>query len=259
MTDEARRDDLELAHHLADVAAGIALRHFAPSVPWEGKADGSPVTAADLEVDAALVSILRDRRPGDAILSEEGGTIGLARRRWIIDPIDGTVPFAAGGSGWGTFIALEEDGELVSGVVNHPVDRRRYWADRAGGAHAAATQDGVVVGASRRVRVSATARLEDVRFTAVPPVPTPALEALRAVATWVDPTYDFWVDLVEGRLDVLLSQGGGVWDHAAQVVILEAAGGVFHDPHGGRRLDLRGGTYTNGGVAGEVGALLGRF
>ena len=234
------------------------MRHFAPSVPWEAKADGSPVTAADLEVDEALVAVLGEQRSSDAVLSEEGGGRGDARRRWIIDPIDGTVLFSTGGAGWGTYVALEEDGELVLGVINHPIDRRRYWATRGAGARGAATENGVVVGSDRDVRVSAVARLDDARFTAVPSIETPALQALRAVATWVEPTWDFLVDLAEGRLDVLLTQNGEVWDHAAQVVIVEEAGGCFHDPEGGHRLDLRGGTYTNGVLAAEVGALLGR-
>lgn len=253
-----RRDDLALAHHLADVAAVTALRHVAPSVPWQPKADGSPVTAADLEVDAALVAVLGVERPSDAVLSEEGGARGDARRRWIIDPIDGTVPFSTGGTGWGTLVALEADGELVLGVINHPVDGRRFWATRGAGARAATTDDGIVVGPERDVRVSEVKTLADARFTAVPPIETPALDTLRSVATWVEPTYDFWVDVAEGRLDVLLSQGGEVWDHAAEVIIFEEAGGCFRDPQGGHRLDLRGGTYTNRALADEV-SLLGRL
>lgn len=259
MADGVGEDDLALAHHLADVAAVIALAHFAPSVPWAAKADGTPVTAADLEVDEALVAVLGEKRPSDAVLSEEGGARGDDRRRWIIDPIDGTIPFSTGGAGWGTYVALEQDGELVLGVINHPVDRRRYWATRGAGARAATTTNGIVVGPERNVQVSEVATLEEARFTAVPPMETPALDALRSVAIWVDPTYDFWVDVVEGRLDVLLSQGGEVWDHAAEVVIFEEAGGCFRDPEGGRRLDLRGGTYTNGALATAVGALLGRY
>ena len=50
-----------------------------------------------------------------------------------------------------------------------------------------------------------------------------------------------------------------MWDHAAEVIIAEEAGGRFHDPAGGRRLDLHGGTYTNGVLDTAIGALLERF
>ena len=259
MTASGRADDLRLAHHLADVAASIALRHFAPSVEARLKLDGTPVTAADLEVDRELVRILEQERPGDAVLSEESGAHGYAPRRWIIDPIDGTVPFARGGAGWATFVALEEHGDLTLGVINRPVDGQRYSATEGAGTRASATERGLVVGPERTPRVSSVAKLDDVRFTAIPPIDTPALATLRSVCTWVEPTYDFMIDLVEGRIDVLLSQGGEVWDHAAEVIILEEADGRFHDPLGGRRLDLHGGTYTNGAVDAAIGSLLQRF
>jgi hypothetical protein len=59
-----------------------------------------------------------------------------------------------------------------------------------------------------------------------------------ALATPVPSSPDFLVDLLEGRIDVLLSQGGEVWDHAAEVAVVEAAGGRFRDPRGGHQLDL---------------------
>jgi histidinol-phosphatase len=224
------------------------------------KADGTPVTAADLEVEDALMSILRAERPTDAILSEETGVSGgNSGRRWIIDPIDGTVHFAKGGFGWSTFVALEEKCEVVLGVINQPHDQRRYWAVRGGGTRAALTERGLPVASERPVRVSEVSALADARFTAVEPIDTPALQALRRTATWQEPTPDFLIDLLEGRIDVLLSQGGAIWDHAAEVVIVEEAGGRFHDPAGGHRLDLHGGTYTNSALAAQVGALLSRF
>lgn len=259
MEDRTLLDDLRLAHHLADVAAGIALRHFAPSVTAQEKADGSPVTVADLEIDAAIVEALRTERIDDAILSEESGPTGRGRRRWIIDSLDATVFFARGDCGWGTYGALEVDGEVVLGVINHPQDRRRHWGVRGDGAWSATTTDGIVAGEPREVRLSAVDRLVDARYMAWPPLQTNAEATLADVATAVEPSIDFLADLLEGRIDVLLSQGGEVWDHAAEVAVVEAAGGRFRDPVGGHRLDLRGGTYTNAALEGEVGAVLGRF
>lgn len=259
MEHESRSDDLRLAHHLADLAAGIALRHFAPSVAAQEKADGSPVTVADLEIDAAIVEALRTERIDDAVLSEESGPTGRGRRRWIIDPLDATAFFAQGARGWGTYVALEDDGELVLGVINHPQDLRRYWGVLGDAAWSATTTDGIVASGPREVRLSAVDRLFEARYMAWPPLQTDAEATLADIATAVEPSIDFLADLLEGRIDVLLSQGGEVWDHAAEVAVVEAAGGRFRDPVGGHRLDLRGGTYTNAALEGEVGAVLGRF
>lgn len=216
MEDRTRSEDLRLAHHLVDVAAGIALRHFAPSVAAEAKADGSPVTAADLEIDAAIVSALRMARIDDAILSEESGTTGGGRRRWIIDPLDATSFFARGDRGWGTYVALEDDGDLVLGVVNHPQDRRRYWGVRGVGAWSV-TQ---LTASSQACRwTSASQRSHGWRtpvFMAWPSLLSDAEATLAAVATAVEPSIDFLADLLEARLDVLLSQGGEIWDYAAE-------------------------------------------
>lgn len=258
MVEALTMDDLSLAHELVDLAADIALGHVAPSVAFDVKPDGSPVTAADTEVDAAIVDVLRRARPRDEILSEEGGRLGSAGRRWIIDPIDGTVAFAAGGRGWGTYVALEEDGELVLGVINHPQDHRRYWGIRGERARCASTRVGHISGPERTPAVSVVSDLAEARFMALPDVASPDLDRLAAVATQIPTTMDFFVDLVEGRIDILLCNGGEVWDHAAEVAIVEAAGGRFRDPLGGRRLDLRGGTYTNAALEAPVLALLGR-
>ena len=63
--------------------------------------------------------------------------------------------------------------------------------------------------------------------------------------------------LLDGELDVLYSTCGAFWDHAAGVAILTVAGGSFRDHHGGRRIDLRGGIYTNGPLEPVVLDLLG--
>jgi len=172
MTGPVEADDLRLAHHLADVAASIALRHFAPSVPTRTKPDGTPVTEADLEVERAILAILERDRPADGVLSEETGSHGHGPRRWIVDPIDGTVPFSRGGAGWATFLALEQDGALTLGLINRPVDGQRYWATAGGGTRAASTERGLVVGRERFPRTSAIATLHNARFTAVPATET---------------------------------------------------------------------------------------
>ena len=119
--------DLALANRLADAAAGISLSFFRRDVERWSKSDGSLVTKADVAVETELRDRLRRERPNDAVLGEEQGQAGTSERRWIIDAIDGTVDFAAGGPDWGLLIALEADGRIVLGVCDQPVHKRRYW------------------------------------------------------------------------------------------------------------------------------------
>ncbi|MGX6607238.1 inositol monophosphatase family protein [Micromonosporaceae bacterium Da 78-11] len=148
--------DLQLAQRAAMVGASVALPHFAAlaDLPRELKADGTVVTAADRAVESAIRAVLNAARPDDAILGEEHGHItGSGSRRWIIDPIDGTALFVAGDDRWLILIALEEDGEIVTGVAAHPAQGSIWWATRGGGAFEGRVVGGRVV-AETRIRVA---------------------------------------------------------------------------------------------------------
>jgi histidinol-phosphatase len=226
--------DLALAHRLADVADGIALRDFTGSpLVFTEKPDGSPVTATDPEIEAALRAIVAEERPGDAFLGEEVGATGSGPRRWIVDGIDGTIEFVAGRRGWSTQIALEVDGEVVVGVCTSPGLPLRTWAHRGGGAAARAR------GEPAARRVSGTASLEgEARALA---------ERLLAGCAYVEPERHCAVLVAEGAVDLGLQLGGGPWDYAALALIVEEAGGRFSDLDGRVRIDGGGPrVFSNG-------------
>jgi histidinol-phosphatase len=125
--------DLAFGRELARAAAPIALGFFGSTTSYL-KDDGTPVGDADLAVDRMLTAMIRSTYPKDAILSEESDPIGHSSRRWILDPVDGTVPFLASEQEWGTHIALEVDGEVVLGIVTRPMRSEIVWASRNCGA-----------------------------------------------------------------------------------------------------------------------------
>jgi 3'-phosphoadenosine 5'-phosphosulfate (PAPS) 3'-phosphatase len=103
--------------------AGQLALSLQGTVASHAKADGSPVSDADLAADRIISGHLRRSFPDDAILSEE--TIDDPRRLassrlWIIDPIDGTKDYLAGRPEWAVQIALAIDGVLVLGVLAIP-------------------------------------------------------------------------------------------------------------------------------------------
>jgi histidinol-phosphatase len=250
-------DDLALAHRIADIAGEIALRHrHHPRTRW--KWDGSPVTEADLEIDQAIHELLRAERPDDGVLTEERSERpGSSGRRWIIDPLDGTSLYAYGDPGWGTLIAVQDHDDLVLGLAHYPVDRRRYWAASGAGAHRAVVDVNVDGPTVTPVVVSDVENLSEARATAWQREDLPGARRLRAATRWQVPDQYFLSKLLDGDLDVLYSTGGEIWDHAAGVAILTEAGGSYRDHHGGRRIDRRGGIYTNGLLEAAVVGLLG--
>src|SRR5438552_1233580 len=93
------------------------------------------VTEADKATERWLVERLAVRRPGDAILGEEGGDrAGGSGVRWLLDPIDGTVNFVLGIPQFAVSVAAEVDGVVVAGAVCNPLSGETFRARLGGGA-----------------------------------------------------------------------------------------------------------------------------
>src|SRR5665647_1807819 len=111
----------EAVEEVARVAGDIALGYYKSSLVVESKADGSPVTIADRSAEQAARDWIERRFPGDGILGEEFGvTRPNARRRWVLDPIDGTKTFIRGVPLWGTLVGVTEGDEVLAGAAYFP-------------------------------------------------------------------------------------------------------------------------------------------
>jgi fructose-1,6-bisphosphatase/inositol monophosphatase family enzyme len=81
------------------------------------------VTVADHAAEALIVERLRQLRPADGVLGEEGAAHeGTSGRTWVIDPVDGTYNFVSGLTWWCSALALTDGDDLVLGAVYHPSD-----------------------------------------------------------------------------------------------------------------------------------------
>jgi 3'-phosphoadenosine 5'-phosphosulfate (PAPS) 3'-phosphatase len=78
---------------------------------------------------------------------------------------------------------------------------------------------------------------------------------LRAVTAWTEADMNDILDIAEGRCDAVIGAPGEIWDHAPNRLIVEEAGGRFRDDHGGRRIDVGRGHYTNGAIDPALTAL----
>jgi histidinol-phosphatase len=252
-------DDLDFALRLADAADEITAAAFTGSaLVHELKADGSPVSDADIAVERRISEIIADERPADGVLGEEVGESGPRGRRWILDGIDGTVLFVAGVHGWATEIALEVDGEPVIGVTTSGAEGRRWWAARGQGTWRARRGT-----PAAQVRVTDRTDLAGSHYTVIPPLDVlgarrrELVERLGADAHYVRPLEHGALLVAEGRVDACVQLGGGAWDFAALSVIVEEAGGRFSDRRG--RRDIYGGgpvVFSNGRVHDAVLASL---
>ena len=108
--------------------AGDMAREARKQLTLEIKSDHSLVTQADLEIEALFTEALEDEAAGCYIIGEE--TISrkgddyvaaaLESEAWVVDPIDGTAPFAHFLPNWGVSIGYMKAGKLVHGGVYLP-------------------------------------------------------------------------------------------------------------------------------------------
>jgi myo-inositol-1(or 4)-monophosphatase len=126
---------LRVAEVAASEAGKILVAAFGRTLARE-KAPFDLVTDADIASQRAIARILSDAFPTHTMLAEEEGVVPEPGNdwRWIVDPLDGTVNFAHGVPLWCVSIALEHRGELVVGVVHHPLNGTVYAAAKGLGA-----------------------------------------------------------------------------------------------------------------------------
>ena len=117
---------LALAEQLADVARRIVLAHFRAPLAIERKIDGTPVTAADRDIETHMRRMIRAAFPGHAVRGEEFAAEGSGEFTWVLDPIDGTKSFISGYPLFGSLIALQHGDRPVLGVIEAPVVAERW-------------------------------------------------------------------------------------------------------------------------------------
>lgn len=221
------RDDLTLAHRLADAAAEAIRPFFRARYETDYKSDETPVTQADRAAEAAIRAILEKERPGDGIIGEEYGALREdAERVWILDPIDGTRSFIAGRPIFGTLIGLTQASWPVLGIIDQPISGER-WAGMIG-------QPTTLNG--QPVKTRACRQLSDAILASTGPQYFPGCtgEHFSLLArdcrdtVWGGDCYNYAL-LATGHIDLVVEAGLKLHDIAALVPVVEGAGGRMCD------------------------------
>lgn len=246
---------LAAVEEVARLAGDIALGFFQSQLEAELKADGSPVTIADRSAERAARDWIEERFPADGILGEElGMTRPTARRRWVLDPIDGTKTFIRGVPLWGTLVGLCEGDQVLAGAAYFPAVGEMLAAAPGVGCW----WNGARCRVSSRATLSeATVLTTDERFAnhAAQRAGWHRLAGQAAVSrSWGD-CYGYLL-VSTGRAEVMVDGILSPWDAAALMPIVEEAGGVFTDWMGTRTAFGGSAVATNQGVAAESRLLL---
>jgi myo-inositol-1(or 4)-monophosphatase len=217
--------DLDLLVAAAREAGALALRYYDHNPETWHKQGGSVVSEADKAVDRRLAEVLRAARPAYGWRSEEEDEAvqpgrGLA---FIVDPIDGTRDFLAGGREWTIALAVVEAGRPTAAVVFAPVLAELYAASAGGGAFL----DRVPI------RAAVGTRLADARIAGPRRYARSALDAagVPADALRFVPSLAYRLTLVAaGAVDLAIAgPDAHDWDLAAADLLVHEAGAVLVD------------------------------
>ena len=199
------------------------------------KGPGDFVTASDKKVEKILIEELQKARPNYSILSEEIGKISNDESfKWIIDPIDGTANFLHGIPHFAISIGLEQDGEIICGIIYDPIKDEMFVAEKGNGSYLN----------NQRIRVSSRSKLKDcIIFTGGPKNESKDRE------TSLKEYYNFsskvqipirklgsaaldMAYVAAGRCDGFWQKYLSYWDIAAGIILVKESGGFVTDYYG---------------------------
>jgi myo-inositol-1(or 4)-monophosphatase len=217
---------LDTAINAAREAGSLLRLHFG------GDLDVNTFEAHDIKLDLDVQSqqLITDRLlaafPGHAIFGEEGIAGNQSGRfQWIIDPIDGTVNYFYGLPHFCISIALREAGEIILGVIYDPM-RDELWQVEKGGVP---LLNGRTITVSQRDKigdafVSVGFSKSKTTINAGMPLFEQMIHRVRKCRLMGSAALDM-AYVASGRLDAYIESQVSLWDVAAGILLIEAAGG----------------------------------
>lgn len=195
------------------------------------------VSTADLKSEKTLLDELSRARPDYGLLMEEGTqkpSNDPQGRRFIVDPLDGTLNFLHGIPHFAISVGVEEKGEIIAGMVYQPLTDEAYWAERGQGAYLN----------DRRLRVSSRTKMQESLFATGIPVnglggdhgtflaqQREIMDKTAGVRRFGAAALDLaWV--AAGRYEGFWEMSLKPWDIAAGVLLVKEAGGYVSDLKG---------------------------
>jgi len=215
---------IDLANRMADAAGEILRAAYRQPLAVDRKADSSPVTRADRDVEAALCALIEAQYPDHGIIGEEFGDVRAeSPYQWVLDPIDGTRSFIGGYPLFTTLIALVHKDIPILGVIDQPILRER----RVG--VAGQNSDS---GLRRNDIKNATIATTSIDYFT--PEQTASFQKLKSQCanTVLGGDAYAYAMLANGQIDIVIDAGLKPYDFCALRPVIEGAGGVITDWEG---------------------------
>ena len=225
--------EINVLEKICDKVSKVIIRDFGEveKLQVSRKGPGDFVTKTDKKVEKIIIEELEKERPKYGFIAEESGERkNESELNWVIDPIDGTSNFMHGIPHFAISIALEKNGEVISGIVCDPIKNETFYAEKGRGAYLN----------NRRIRVSSRKSLDEViGLYGCPPMIKidgnkffdqikKASSQIHKLRNYGSAALDF-AYVAAGRADFAWYDHLNYWDYAAGKIILLEAGGTITD------------------------------
>jgi fructose-1,6-bisphosphatase/inositol monophosphatase family enzyme len=122
--------DRDVAIAAARAGAAVLTKMYGSALTKDHKSATDFATAADGAAERAIFQVIGAARPDDGFEGEELGAVqdGDGRRTWLVDPLCGTLNFAAMSPLFSVNVALVDRGATVAAAVGHPPSGEVYWS-----------------------------------------------------------------------------------------------------------------------------------
>ena len=241
--------EINVLEKICDKVSKVIIRDFGEveKLQVSRKGPGDFVTNTDKNVEKIIIEELEKARPKYGFIAEESGERkNESEFNWVIDPIDGTSNFMHGIPHFAISIALEKNGEVISGIVCDPIKNETFYAEKGRGAYLN----------NRRIRVSSRKSLDEViGLYGCPPMIKidgnkffdqikKASSQIHKLRNYGSAALDF-AYVAAGRADFAWYDHLNYWDYAAGKIILLEAGGTITDFAGKSFVKQKAVSYTH--------------
>jgi myo-inositol-1(or 4)-monophosphatase len=244
---------LDAAVRAARTGGQVALARLGKSDYMRWKAHRDVVSGASIEVQDAILEVLKRETPDFGILAEEGPEDERlpvdAEHLWIVDPVCGSLNYVQGIPYFAVSIALRTQGAIRIGAVYDPCRDEMFAATASG----RATLNGGTIGvqqisegydAFEKAWVGTDWPHDQDRLDQAMQIAAVMARQIVVLSALGSPALGM-CNVAAGRTHAYWALDLKIWDIAAAAVVLTRAGGTLTDAHGGSWL------FSNGGYIGS--------
>lgn len=218
---------LDFAKELALEAGGIMKHYFrSEEIDSTWKEDATPLTAADTSINSLVIERVKANFPDHGVLGEEESYEPERNLIWVVDPIDGTVPFSLGMpiSTFALALVDRSDGQPIVAVLYDPFLDELFYAAKGGGTFVN----------ERRLKTSNESALKQ-NYFAISIGQSELIKKIRkqrANIMYLQSGCYFAARVAAGQLLATIQNRPYAWDIAATALLVQEAGGIVTDYDG---------------------------